>query len=61
MFAYREDLVFPNYTVDDIRIKKFNGGCHFYVYAGDAQLRDDNRLKWNSYTDAYNFAVSVEE
>lgn len=58
-FVYRKNLVFPDYAVNDIRIKRFNGGQHFYAYVGDAQLRDGGTLKWNSYAEAYNFAVSV--
>lgn len=58
-FVWRKDLVFPDYTIADIRIKQFSGGQHHYAYIGDTQLRDGDKLKWDSYKEAYDFAVSV--
>ena len=58
-FVWRSHLVFPNYSVNDIRIKQFKGGFHFYAYLGDTQLRDGEKLKWSSYREAYDFAVAV--
>lgn len=58
-FVWRDDLVFPNYTMADIQIKRFEGGQHYYVYVGDTQLRMGDRLKWNTYNEAYDFAVAV--
>lgn len=60
-FVWRKELVFPNYTVNDIRIEKFRGGSHFYAYIGDTQLRDRDKLKWNTYQEAYDFAINVVE
>lgn len=58
-FVWRDNLVFPNYTLEDIRIKQFDGGKHYYAYVGDVQLRNGEMLKWDSYNDAYNFASAV--
>ena len=58
-FVWRKELVFPNYTVNDIRIEKFRCGSHFYAYIGDTQLRDRDKLKWNTYQEAYDFAINV--
>lgn len=58
-FVWRNNLVFPDYNVSDIRVKQFDGGTHFYVYVGDTQLRNGDNLKWNSYKEAYDFAVSI--
>lgn len=58
-FVWRKDLVFPDYTIADIRIKQFEKGEHYYAYVGDTQLRDGDKLKWNSYNEAYNFALAV--
>lgn len=57
--VWRKDLVFPDYTVADIRIKQFDGGTHYYAYLGDTQLRDGDKIKWNTHNEAYNFAVAV--
>lgn len=58
-FVWRKDLVFPNYTIADIRIKQFEKGQHYYAYVGDTQLRNGEKLKWNTYNEAYNFAVAI--
>lgn len=58
-FVWRKNLVFPNYTVADIRIKQFDGGEHYYAYVGDTQLRDGDKLKWNTYKEAYDFAIAI--
>ena len=58
-FCRRNELVFPNFTEDDIKIRQFDGGRHYYAYLGDMQLRDGENLKWNSYEQAYNVAIDV--
>lgn len=60
-FVWRKDLVFPHYTIADIRIKQFEKGQHYYAYVGDTQLRNGEKLKWDTYNEAYNFAVAVVE
>lgn len=58
-FVWRKDLVFPNYTISDIRIKRFEKGVHYYAYVGDTQLRNGDKIKWNTYEEAYNFAKAI--
>ncbi|ENZ28695.1 hypothetical protein [Enterocloster clostridioformis] len=55
----RKELIFPNYTDSDIRIKQFDGGNHYYAYIGDMQLRDGDNLKWNTYEQAYDAAIDI--
>lgn len=47
-FCRRKQLVFPDFKKEDIRVRKFNGGQHWYAYIGDMQVRDGDRLKWNT-------------
>ena len=47
-FCWRKQLVFPDFKKEDIRVRKFNGGQHWYAYIGDMQVRDGDRLKWNT-------------
>ena len=58
---WRSELVFPEYKRDDIRIKQFQGGTHWYAYIGDLQVKtnDGQTLKWNTYEEAYKHAQSV--
>lgn len=58
-FVWRENLVFPNYTLKDIRIKQFEHGKHYYAYVGDTQIRNGEDLKWDTYNEAYDFAVAI--
>lgn len=55
----RKELIFPNYTESDIRVKQFDGGHHYYAYIGDMQLRDGNNLKWHTYEQAYDAAIGI--
>lgn len=46
-------LVFPQYTKEDIRIKQWEGGKHYYAYVGDFQVTDiDGYKKWDSKEEA---------
>lgn len=47
-FCRRKELVFPDFKREDIRLRQFNGGRHWYAYVGDMQLRDGDCLKWNT-------------
>ena len=58
-FVWRNELVFPNFSEDEIRIQHFPGGEHFYAYIGDMQVRDGDILKWNTYEEAMKNAKKV--
>lgn len=63
--VYRQELVWPNFNKDEIRIKSFPGGEHFYAYVGDVQVKEgsgnDAVLKWDTYDEAYQQALSYIE
>lgn len=52
----KKKLIFPNFKKDELKIKKFPMGTHWYAYIGDMQLRDGDTVKWDKYEDAYNYA-----
>ena len=58
----RSNLVWPDYKEEDIRIKSFEGGDHFYAYIGDVQVKqgtgNDTIMKWDTYDEAYQAALS---
>lgn len=58
-FVHRENLIFPDFKKEDIRIKKFEGGQHYYAYIDDMQVRDGDTLKWNTYDEAYRQAEKL--
>lgn len=47
-FCRRKQLIFPNFCREEIRIKQFKGGKHWYAYIGDMQVRNGDQLKWNT-------------
>lgn len=53
----RKNMIFPDYTFEDIRVKQFKGGTHWYAYIGDMQVRNGKEIKWDNYDDAYNTAL----
>ena len=63
LIEYRDKLVFPNYTQEDIKIKTFqlldyreNYNYHYYAYLGNLQIKDGDKVKWDTYKEAYDFA-----
>lgn len=55
-FVFKKELVFPDCDKKDIKIEQFPGGTHFYAYIGNMQLRDGDKLKWDTYQEAYEYA-----
>lgn len=55
-FYVSKEFKFPKFSKDDIRIKKFPLGNHYYAYIGNVQLRNKDKVKWNSYEEALDFA-----
>ena len=60
----KQQLVFPIYFKEDIRIKKFMGqakGTHFYAYIGKIEvcefINGEKQIKWNTYEEAYERAL----
>ena len=56
-WLHSDQLVFPDFGKEQIRIKQFDGGKHYYAYIGDLQIRDGDKLKWDTYEEAYNQAI----
>lgn len=58
----RNNLVWPYYKEEDVRVKKFDGGTHWYAYIGDVQVKqgtgNDTIMKWDTYDEAYQAALS---
>ena len=57
-FVWKNSLTFPKYSKNDIRIKRFQDGKHYYAYIGDVQVRDGDTLKWNTEEEAIAAATS---
>ena len=60
-FVRRKNIIFPSYKKEDIRIKKFPYGSHYYAYIGDLQVKDGDISKWNTYEEAYRQAEQLIE
>ena len=58
-FVRRKELVFPDFKKDEIRIKQFSNGEHYYAYIDDMQVRNGDTVKWNTYKEAYEQALSM--
>ena len=57
---YKDKLVFPNYTKEDIRIPQWGQeakGNHYYAYIGKIQVMDRDVIKWDTYKEAYEQAL----
>ena len=47
-FLRTKTLSWPSFTERDIRISRFPGGKHWYAYVGQAQVRDGDKLKFDT-------------
>lgn len=61
--VYRDKIIFPNYTKNDIRISKWgNGGQHFYAKVGEIEVKEvvngETIMKWNTREEAYAKALA---
>lgn len=55
---YRKNTIdFPYFTKDQIRIKRFPMGTHYYAYIGNMQVYDGDINKWDSYKAAFDYAT----
>lgn len=58
-FCRRKELIFPDFRKEDIRVKQFRGGSHWYAYIGDMQVRNGEELKWNTKEAARSAAEAI--
>jgi len=59
-FCYRKQPIFPCFKYEEIRVKRFEGGHHWYAYIGDVQVRDgDNKIKWDTEEEARRAAEAL--
>lgn len=58
-FCRRKQLVFPDFKKEEIRVKQFKGGRHWYAYIGDMQLRNGDQLKWDTQEAAQSAAEAM--
>jgi hypothetical protein len=46
--TFNEKMLYPNYTLDDIKINRFAGGKHYYPKIGEMEVEVDGVNKWNT-------------
>lgn len=49
---YNDKLIFPSYTLKDIKVQQWKGGKHWYATVGGMQVERRNRIKWNTPKEA---------
>lgn len=50
--TFIEELIFPQYTLNDIYVKQWDGGTHWYAYVGGNPVEIDGENKWNTEEEA---------
>lgn len=55
-FIYKDNIEFPIMKADRIKIEQFPLGKHYYVFIDGIQLRNKEQLKFNSYSEAFEYA-----
>lgn len=58
----KDEMVYPKYTKDDIKVTKWEGGRHYYATISSVDVVDEfGDRKWNTYETAYNKALKMLE
>ena len=60
-FVHRDKIIFPDFKKNEIKVSKFPYGNHYYAHIDDLEVRDGDNIKWNTYEEAYNQALSMLE
>lgn len=55
-FSHKNEFVFPVFKKERIKIEKFPLGKHFYVYIDGVQIKENDKIKWNTYEEAEKIA-----
>lgn len=58
-WLHKSTCEFPKFEKKQISVTKFPGGTHYYVHIDGIEIRDGNKIKWNTYEEAYNYAKSI--
>ena len=58
-FCRRKNLVFPDFKLSDIRVRKFSEGVHWYAYIDDMQVKNGENEKWNTFEAAQRAAEAI--
>lgn len=46
------DIIFPSYTKEDIRVKQWQDGTHWYAYVGNYSVIYNKKRKWDTKKEA---------
>lgn len=57
-FCHRKELVWPQFTEQDIKISKFPGGQHYYAHVGTTDVRQGEKTKFDTYEAAKEAAMA---
>ena len=60
-WCHKDNLVWPDFTRDDIRVKQFPGGDHWYAYIGSMEVHNGDTLRFESRDAAAHAAISIIE
>lgn len=52
-----DEMLYPNYTLEDIRVKQWQGGVHWYAHIGKLSVSMNGESKWNTQSYARQMAV----
>lgn len=55
-FVNRKKLIWPDYQSNDLKISRFPDGEHWYIKINDFEVRDGDKIKWDTYEEAFKFA-----
>ena len=55
-FVHKVEMKFPVMKLEKIEVKQFPMGKHYYAFVDGVQLKQGERVKFDSYKEAFNFA-----
>ena len=52
-----DKMIYPNYTKDDIKVRQWDKGVHYYATIGNFNVTQNGVPKWSTYDKAYEVAL----
>lgn len=55
----RNDLIWPDFKMSDIRLKQYPKGRHWYAFIGDMEVHNGDTLRFDTKEDAHMAAANI--
>ena len=58
-WMHKPTCKFPEFDKKQIHVTQFPGGTHYYARIDGIEVRDGDKIKWDTYEEAYEYAMTL--